>query len=262
MSQKIFHICTLVNNLNLYKSMKDSFMSAGFSTDLCRYTVFDNSQSNQYDPYNTFNYIRSITCEPYIIFCHQDILIDQGVGFDDLLSRVNHINELDSSWAVLGNAGVDYNYKLIAKISDPNSTPVWNGSFPHKVHSLDENFLIINTSKSFFASSDLKGFHFYATDICLNAILKGYSCYVIDFHVTHLSGGSLNQYFWDVKERFHDVWNSKIHFGYVKTTTGVLVFLSKYLILRSIFSSQKFINWFFVNPIGKKIQKLIIHPPS
>lgn len=236
---KLFHICTIANKFTQYEEMKSSFLQAGFDEDRCRYSLFDNSKSNIYDPYETFNKIKLQTSEPYIIFCHQDILLNQGNGFDDLVKVLTELEKLDPTWAVAGNAGINNDYKFVARITDPNDTPNWLKDFPQQVHSLDENFLVIKTAANISCSSDLKGFHFYATDLCLNAIYNGYSCYVIDFHLTHLSGGNKNQVFWDIQKTFYRKWNDKFSFCYVQTVTDVSMCLSKHAVIRAIFSRHK-----------------------
>ena len=226
--------------------MKSSFIEAGFDESKCQYSLFDNSQSNIYEPYSTFNSIRSNTVEPYIIFCHQDVLLNQGQGFGQLVKVLEELDKLDPAWAVAGNAGSNNNYELVFKITDPSSPPKWDGGFPERVHSLDENFLVIKSSANLTCSSDLRGFHFYGTDLCLNAILKGYSCYVIDFHLTHLSRGNLNQGFWDLRTRFQKKWSREFNFCYVQTTCTT-IFLSKYSWLQYIFRWSKVTRWFLSN---------------
>lgn len=235
--EKIFRICTISNNLSQYQEMKSSFIEAGFDEDRCLYSLFDNSQGNIYDPYSTFNEIKSQTQEPYIILCHQDVLMNQGHGFEQLVSVLEELEKLDPKWAIAGNAGINDNYQGIAKITDPNLKP-GNLRLPQKVHSLDENFLVIKSASTVECSSELQGFHFYGTDLCLNAILKGYSCYVIDFHLTHLSPGHLSQSFWDVKTTFQERWNHEFNLCYIKTQMNVLIVLSKYKWIRRIFDSQ------------------------
>jgi hypothetical protein len=236
---KLFHICTIANKLEQYEEMKASFLEAGFDEDRCRYSLFDNSGGNIYEPYETFNKIKLNTVEPYIIFCHQDVLLNQGNGFDQLIKVLEELENLDPQWAVAGNAGVKNNYTDVHRITDPNITPDWSVELPQQVHSLDENFLVIKTAASIACSTELKGFHFYAPDLCLNAILKGYSCYVIDFHLTHLSGGNLSQAFWDLQKIFYEKWCNQFTLSYVRTVTGVTMCLSKYKIIRAIGSRQK-----------------------
>ncbi|KAB8330882.1 hypothetical protein SD80_025135 [Scytonema tolypothrichoides VB-61278] len=241
---KIFHICTIANNLKQYEEMKASFLKAGFNEEKCRYSLFDNSEGNIYEPYETFNKIQSNTVEPYIIFCHQDVILNQGHGFNQLLTVLQELEKLNPNWAITGNAGINKNYQAVVKITDPNNTPNWSGNFPQQVHSLDENFLVIKTSANILCSKELKGFHFYGIDLCLNAILKGYSCYVINFHLTHLSGGNLSKIFWDSQAIFYKKWCCEFNFCYVKTMTNVTMCLSKYKMLQFIGSRNRVMHWF------------------
>lgn len=221
--------------------MKASFLKAGFTEDKCRYTLFDNSEENIFEPYSTFNDIKDKTAEPFIILCHQDILLDQGDGFNKMMEVINELNELDPEWAVAGNAGFNDAHEQIVRIKDPNDLKhlkQWNGKFPQKVHDLDENFLVINSKIPLKASQDLSGFHFYGSDLCLNAILKGYNCYVINFYLRHLSPGNFNQAFWDASKIFNEIWNKKFNIYFIKPT-GVEMLLSRHSIIHRLFSHRK-----------------------
>jgi hypothetical protein len=239
---KLFHICTIANDLEQYAKMKSSFVQAGFDPLRCRYSLFDNSQGNVYDPYTTLNQSLSQTSEPYIIFCHQDILLDQVDGFDHLVKSLEALEQRDRNWAIAGNAGLNTGYQLVAKINDPG-TPNWTGSLPQKVQSLDENFFVIKSSQSIRCSPELRGFHFYATDLCLNAIRKGYSCYVIDFHLTHLSLGNFASAFYQAKETFYRAWCKQFHFCYLQTTCTSPMVLSRYRLLRYLGSRNGVQRW-------------------
>jgi hypothetical protein len=240
---RLFHICTIANSPEQYTKMKSSFIAGGFDEQRCRYSLFDNSTGNLHDPYVTLNHIQTITPEPYIVFCHQDILLDQGHGLEQLLQVLNELEHRDPEWAIAGNAGLNTHYELVAKINDP-STPNWIGSLPQQVYSLDENFFVIKASVKIDCSSDLKGFHFYATDLCLNAILQGHSCYVIDFHLTHLSAGNLNLVFDQAKETFYRKWCHKFNFCYIQTTCTQVMILSRYKLLRYLGSRDRIKNLF------------------
>jgi hypothetical protein len=242
---KKFHIFTIANNLGQYSKMKSSFLTAGFDETRCRYSLFDNSKKNIFDPYTEFNHIRQTTVEPYIIFCHQDLLLNQGHGFEELIKCLENLDKNHPRWAIAGNAGKNKYFKMVARITDPNNTPNWNGSFPQQVYSLDENFLVIKTSAKVSCSTELEGFHFYGSDLCLNAIKEGYSCYVIDFHLTHLSGGTFDQEFWKIQSKFYDKWCNKFSFSYFMTATGILMVFSKTKIIRTVGSKDRVKNWVF-----------------
>lgn len=254
---KPFHICTIANNLGMYEAMKSSFIAAGFDESRCRYSLFDNSTENIYEPFSAFNSILSYTVEPYIIFCHQDILLNQGHGFKHLVSLIEEMDHLDPNWAVLGNAGVNNHYQNVAKITDPNSTPNWVGDFPQKVHSLDDNFFILKSTTGLSFSSELNGFHLCAPDLCLNAILRKYSCYVINFHLTHLSGGNIDQRFHDALSKFVKRWRREFRFCYIKVIYSPVIFLSNTPWLCSIIAHNRVVNkiigwWLFCHtPLQK-----------
>ena len=222
--------------------MKSSFIDVNFDEKRCQYSFFDNTQSNTYEPYSTFNTIRPNTIEPYIIFCHQDLLLNQGHGFDQLVKVIEELDKLDPNWAVLGNAGININDETIIRVTDRYNLKHWSASFPQRVYSLDENFLVVKSSANVSCSSELRGFHLYATDLCLNAILKGYSCYVIDFHLTHLGRGNLNQDFWNLRKMFQKKWSREFNLYYVKTLC-TFMFLSKIRLLQYIFERGRVVRW-------------------
>jgi hypothetical protein len=240
----MFHICTISNDLEQYEDMKSSFIDAGFSLEICRYSLFDNSQNNQFDPYKTFNQIKSTTSEPYIIFCHQDVRMDRGNGIDHLLKLIEELDECDRNWAIAGNAGINNQYQAIVRITDLLDTPNWFGHFPQQVHSLDENFLLIKSIADISSSKELSGFHFYATDLCLNAITKKYTCYVIDFHLSHLSRGNIGEAFWKAQGEFNDKWCDQFAFCYVQTITCVTMCFSKSEVLRSLGLKKRVMAWY------------------
>ncbi|MGC1309735.1 MAG: hypothetical protein WA885_21130 [Phormidesmis sp.] len=228
---KLFHICTISNDTEQYQRAKKTFLESGFSEEVCKYSLFDNSKGNTYDPFKTINYVVKTTAEPYVIFCHQDVLLDKGDGFFHLKEILEELEKLDPKWAIAGNAGINNHYELVAKISD-SSTPMWLGSFPQKVHSLDENFFVMKTAAGILCSQDLEGFHCYASDLCLSAIANKFSCYVIDFHLTHLSTGTYNQVLYNAQDRLYKKWSNHFSFCYVKSTCSGIVLLSRYKILR------------------------------
>ncbi len=234
---KTFHICTITNNLTQYEEMKSSYIAAGFTEDRCRYSLFDNSKSNVFDP-SIFNTIRLSTLEPYIIFCHQDILLNQGDGFDKLIKLIDELNRVDRKWAVAGNAGVTRKGEYVLRITDPFSHyyPEWKKGFPYEVESLDENFILIRTQADI--SCNIKTFYFYAHELCLDALTKGYSSYVINFHLTHLSPGKYDNdghsYFSLAIKSFEDKWSQRFFFRYYQPVYAQMMCFSKYWFLRSL----------------------------
>lgn len=243
---KNFHVCTIVNNRLLYESMRASFAEAGFNETNSSFTFLDNTSGNQHEPYGAFNKIADERHEPYLVFCHQDVLLNQGHGHERLVAVLEELSSKDPRWLVAGNAGIDFNYQQVARIVDPWRSPYWKGALPQRVLGLDENFLVIRNGSKVRWSAALAGFHFYGPDICLNATQKGRTCYVIDFQLEHLSAGSLNTIFWEIKESFHRCWNEKFHLAFVLSPTGVMMPLSKYAWLR------RFMAW---QPIYRRLKR-------
>lgn len=187
--------------------MKASFLAAGFDESRCVYEVFDNSEANTHDPYRTINAVMEAATEPYIIFCHQDVLANKGDGFDKLLAGLDSLTQKDANWAIAGNTGYSDNLTLVRKIDDPYEIANCN-HLPKRVYTLDENFFVLRTAAGLRCSEGLTGFHLYATDLCLQATQRRLSCYVIDFYLTHLSAGDAQGNDFNLAlDRFVQNWN-------------------------------------------------------
>lgn len=199
---KKYTFCTLVTDFGEYIQIVDSAKTAGFDGDDVEFLYFDNQKNNQFDGYNGINRALQEAQGEYLIFCHQDILFhdDKRTTLDACLSE---LETLDKNWAVAGNAGKDNSCQFYARISDPNMQNIHNGILPAKVMSLDENFMILNRKHRFATSSQaLSGFHLYALDLCQNAYALGLSCYVINFHLLHKSGGKMSQSYYDAQNNY------------------------------------------------------------
>lgn len=233
----IFRICTIVNEMAQYEAMRDTFIAEGFNNTNSVFQWFDNIGANRHEPYSTFAKVLAQANEPYIVFCHQDVRLDKGHGFAHLLSIVNDMNESEPNWAVLGNAGMTTGFEYILRVSDPYGKHHYE-QLPQRVVSLDENFLLVRAQSRICFSSDLTGFHFYAADLCLNALRGSRSCHVVDFHLTHLSTGNQGRDFLRSKKRFAAYWGKQFRFMYFPTVcTNVL--LTRYLVLRWFFRWNK-----------------------
>lgn len=249
---KTFHICTLVNNDEQYQAMRASFARARFDEDRCRFSFFDNRSANTHECYSTFNHIMADTSEPYIIYCHQDILLDQGCGCEELINIIQSLDRNDPRWAVLGNAGVTEDHRVVLRMRDPFENDCGPDTEPEKVCSLDENFLLIKTASNIRCSSGLSGFHLYATDLCLHAMFAGFACYVVNFRLTHLSMGEIDKSFEVARKNLQLQWSHQFKFRYLKTTCTT-IFLGRNNALRFFFSSYRITHYLLSNPVQHKI---------
>lgn len=245
----IFSLCTLVTDWDLYDAMLQSALKAGFSKDRCEYLVVDNTQGNQLDAYAGINRMLAAASGRYIILCHQDILY----RFDDssvLERRIEQMYGVDEAWAVLGNAGACDFVTMAVRITDPYYDNVTLGQLPAKVHSLDENFMVLRRDANLGLSRDLQGFHFYGLDLCLQAQLRGYAAYVIDFHVEHVGGAGTNPSFYRMKKEFVRKYQRLFGGRFLKTTCTSLYISDNAL-------KNKVLNWGFVRHfIGYLMRKL------
>lgn len=244
-----FTFCTLVTKYDEYKEMVLSAKKVGFDGEDVEFLYFDNFNSNGFDGFNGINRAIKEARGEYLIFCHQDILFN----YDDrknLENCIQELEEIDSRWAVAGNAGVREDGRAIMRITDPNNINVQRGGFPGEVVSLDENFLVINRKQSISCSTYLSGFHLYGTDICQNAIDMGLKSYVINFHLLHKSPGNIDDSFYKSREKFINFYNKRKKPKLIWTMCTVFYI-----------SNNKLINFLykfnFVIKLNKKIKKCL-----
>ena len=186
-----YSICTLVNNPDQYGGMVKSFHQADFNPPSCEFLYIDNSRGNKRDAYTGINQFLSHAQGEYIILCHQDVrLIDDKRNPLDRI--IQEITNRDPHWALLGNAGGVGLRGLAMRITDPFGNDRRSGKLPARVHTLDENFIVVRRAANLGLSRDLRGFHLYGTDLCMTAHTLGYTSYAVNFHLHHI-GGSQSQ---------------------------------------------------------------------
>jgi hypothetical protein len=229
-------IYTFVTDRDGYAQMRHSFEEAGFTSDRASFTELTGTgQPDEPEPYSTITELVADLDEPFFILCHQDLRLDQGHGIDDLIGAIRGLEKRDDRWAVAGNAGGSRALRVVRSLTDPHGGAS-GGPFPARVHSLDENFLVIKTGTGIRCSPQLSGFHLYGTDLCLNALDKDRQPYVIDFRVRHLSRGTRDAEYAVARDRLVAHWSSRFIACYVRTTIEVL-FLSRIGFLRSLLGS-------------------------
>lgn len=215
-----FTIATLVSDMTQYAAMRASFAAHGFA-DGCEYLFIDNTGAAQTDAYRGLNLLLNAARAPHVILCHQDVRLI-GDGIHDLDARLTALNGKDPNWALAGNAGGIAPGRLALRISDPHGRDVTVGELPARVDTLDENFIVVRRDARIGFSHDLKGFHFYGADICLHAALMGYSAYVVDFHLEHLSAGKKGSDFAGMQQAFQDKWTRALSVRWLQTTCALL----------------------------------------
>jgi hypothetical protein len=236
-----FSIGTLVTRQDEYDQMLATFETAGFTEKNCEFLFVDNRNGNRADAFQGLNWLLCASSGQYIILCHQDVRLEFD-NIDILRQRIAEIELQDPQWAILGNAGGDDNFKRLTKrISDPSRDNQRKGSFPARVMSLDENFLVLKRTANLGFSADCKGFHFYGTDLCVLAKIRGYHAYVIDFHLRHLSGGTIDQRFFDARTDFIKKYQQALSARFIRTTVARL-YLGSNRFAMCLFN-QKWFAW-------------------
>jgi hypothetical protein len=223
-----YHIVTIYNDAAQLAAMRATFVAAGFDDGRARFTPLDNRGANRFDPYAVLAAMAGGTDdmagdEPCVILCHQDARLNLGDGVATLDAIVDRLDAVDPSWAVLGNAGVNYRRQGRRWLDDPDGA---HRSSPdaEACMSLDENFLVLRRGRIPRPTPGLSGFHLYATDLVLNAALAGRRSYVVPFLLTHLSGGDVaSAAFAAARAAFESAWADRLLVGIVNTTCAHFV---------------------------------------
>ena len=216
-----YSVATLVNNHSQYDAMLATFRQRGFDASTCEFLHIDNTGPEQTDAYVGLNLLLSRAQGKYVILCHQDVrLVDDGR--QELDAALDDLEQRDENWALAGNAGGAAPGRLVLRISDPHGEDTRVGNLPERVCTLDENFIIVKRAARLGFSRDLSGFHFYGADLCLVADILGYSAYVIDFHLRHLSSGTKSAEFYAAEAAFRSKWSHALRSRWMQTTCALV----------------------------------------
>lgn len=212
-----YTIATLVNNEAQYSQFLASFRAGGFIEPTVEFLAVRQAAS----AYAGLNALLRAARGQTIILCHQDVRLIAD-GRDRLDQRLAELNQRDPNWALAGNAGGAGPGRFALRISDPHGRDCNIGALPAPVMSLDENFIVMRGGTGLSFSRDLDGFHLYGADICLVADVLGYTAWVIDFHLEHLSPGRKDQSFVDAEVRFRAKWGRALRPRWMQTTCTLL----------------------------------------
>jgi len=125
-----------------------------------------------------------------VVFAHQDVFLPQGWE-KKLQCALERLSLMDSQWGVAGVWGVQssghrsghlYCVGLGAVLGDEACGAA-------HVRTLDELLLIVRKSSRLRFDERLTGFHWYATDICMEAQRQGMKCYAISTFCIHNTNG-------------------------------------------------------------------------
>jgi hypothetical protein len=125
-----------------------------------------------------------------LVFAHQDVYLP--ADWDSrLAAAVSQLSQSDPNWAVLGVFGINRDLRPQGHIYCTRQQKVLGQSFSRPVPcaSLDEVVLVLRRSAGLAFDEQLPGFHFYGTDICLEAQQRGLNSYIIPAFCIHNTQG-------------------------------------------------------------------------
>jgi len=212
-----YTVATLVNDEVQYLAMLSSFRVGGFTEPEVEFLAARGATS----AFEALNALLAVARGETVVLCHQDVrlLADDR---DTLDRRLAELDDLDPHWALAGNAGGTAPGRLAMSITDPHGSRRRIGPLPARVMSLDENFIVVRTAAGLRFSRDITGFHLYGADICLVADVLGWSAWVIDFHLEHLSPGRKDASFAEAERRFRTKWSRALRPRWMQTTCTLL----------------------------------------
>jgi len=237
--------------------MRGSFEAGGFLPSHVEYRVVDNTTRNAMDAYQAYDYFRNTSAARYLVLVHQDVVL-KNATCSALLEKLSELDSLDPGWAMAGNAGKQDDWLKGPICLEDQAGLHFDRSYtyPANVLSLDENFIIFNLCNEFQRQDVGTGFHFYGTILTLSAHVAGLRSYVIDFHLKHLSKGTIDATFFDAKQNIE----RKGSFCFVKdtqpTTCTVLCFSSDKRVQRTAFARSLLMLLHDTKTHGKGLKEL------
>jgi hypothetical protein len=120
-----------------------------------------------------------------IVFAHQDIYFPES-WIRDLNNALSYLEKEDPKWGVLGCGGVTQDDERWGFLYSTGLGVLGRPfAFPQPIQTLDEIVLIIKKSSGLRFDDTLPHFHFYGTDICMEAKEKGRKAYAMSSFVIH-----------------------------------------------------------------------------
>lgn len=183
--------------------------------------ILDNTDK-EWDCFSAIRLFLQKACGDLIVIAHDDVEFGDLTG-TLLIERISEIIEKDPTAALFGVAGISNSDQgVIGHFHDASGEHLWGFRNGNKACSLDECFFVISRKSGITVSKALEGYHFYGTDLCINAMEKGFSSYVVDFPITHNSTGNINEKFFLERDKYERHLLEKKMDQFVKTTCTVL----------------------------------------
>jgi hypothetical protein len=134
-----------------------------------------------------YNSALDLSTNEIVAFVHQDVFLPEG-WIADVTSALESLEATDPAWGVIGACGITEDRSRLGYLFTPGEGVIGQPSFsPARVRVLDELVLIMRKSSGLMFDPQLPGFHFYGTDLCLQAAARGLNSYAISAFCIHNS---------------------------------------------------------------------------
>ena len=184
------------------------------------------NDTNLYSASSALNIGLNVARSNNIVIAHQDVIL-----LDDWFAKLAKLIPQAETWAIIGTAGISLEYArkdignwggalytntvAVGTVWDDDSAldknPYWDGIKElTRVHCVDECAFVLNKSTGLRFDTHFNGFHFYGTDLCLQARQAGHSVYAADLPIVHLGKYSASMLgdsrYWKFIRILHDKW--------------------------------------------------------
>jgi len=131
-----------------------------------------------------------LTTSDILVFAHQDIYLPPDWDLN-IAASIAKLSSYDPNWAILGVFGISREDKPHGYVFCTGLQRILGQEFPDPVEctALDEVVLIMRRSAGLTFDEQLPGFHFYGTDICLEARQREFNCYIVPAFCIHNTAG-------------------------------------------------------------------------
>jgi hypothetical protein len=147
-----------------------------------------------------------------MVFAHQDILFGR-TWVADLEKALRALEGSDANWGVLGCYGETADYEGRGYILS-GEQGILGKPFarPAEIQTLDEIVLIFRKSSGLRFDEGLPNFHFYGTDICMEAAARGRKSYAISAFCIHNAAQTvmLPTEFYDCYKYIKKKWRTRL----------------------------------------------------
>jgi hypothetical protein len=194
-----FSVCSLCRNSKSKSILFDNI--ASFFPLKTELLLFDHSEK-QISCYEAIRLFISQSTGDFILIIHDDVRFN-ALTIDKLYHQIESVLAQYPLAGIFGVAGMGNRF-FTPLGHFYNARGEVNHGFSHlgPVSSLDECFLVIRNGVGIDLDKKLHGFHFYGTELCLQARRLGFTSHVIDFPIFHPSDGSIDESFLLAKQNY------------------------------------------------------------